>query len=76
MFSRPNGKQKGKTLETLSSGIIRNAMCLRLQRGWSTYLLIRQRHDQRVNQYDEEWKGCRTFRCSARNDKFRRRYQI
>ena len=33
-------KHKGKDLETLCSGMIRNAMCLRLQRGWSKLIRI------------------------------------
>ena len=32
--------QKGKDLETLCSGMIRNVMCLRLQRGWSKLIRI------------------------------------
>ena len=31
---------KGKDLKMLCSGMIRNAMCLRLQRGWSNQDII------------------------------------
>ena len=33
-------KQKGKDLKTLYSEMITNAMCLRLQRGWSKLIKI------------------------------------
>ena len=33
LFTKPNLKQKGKDLETLCEGVIRNMLCLRLQRG-------------------------------------------
>ena len=38
-------------------------------RSWENTLLNRQRHGWRVNQYDEEWNGCRTISCNNRNDK-------
>ena len=41
LLARPNVKsQKGKDLKTLCSGMIRNAMSLKLQRGWSTVIRI------------------------------------
>ena len=41
LLARPNVKsQKGKDLKTLCTGMIRNAMSLKLQRGWSTVIRI------------------------------------
>ena len=40
LFNRENVKKKGKNLETLYEGMIRNVMCLRLQRGWSKLVSI------------------------------------
>ena len=34
LFTQPNVRQKGKDLETTCRGVIRNLMCLRIQRGW------------------------------------------
>ena len=34
LFTQPNVRQKGKDLETTCRRIIRNLMCLRIQRGW------------------------------------------
>ena len=40
LFNRPNVKQKVKDLEILPRGMIRNVICLSLQRGWSKLIRI------------------------------------
>ena len=40
VFQAKCKKQKGKDLKMLCSGMIRNAMCLRLQRRWSKLISI------------------------------------
>ena len=40
LFTRPNVKQKGKDLETLRRGMIRNVMCSGSEREWSKLIRI------------------------------------
>ena len=69
LLARPNVKsQKGKDLKTLCTGMIRNAMSLKLQRGWST--LIRMLLVGKIFIPEEKRRAWKTYHKKLLNTEF------